>query len=104
MKVVYTPTARRHIETQLTFLIDKGAAAPARRLRHRITSFVTDFLARHPRACRHIDERDIFETWIPRTPYVIIYRVNASDDTLTVLALFHAAQDRSDFINPPKSS
>ena len=104
MKVVYTPTARHHIEAQLTYLINKGAAAPARRLRQRITSFVTDFLARHPRACRYIDERDIYETWIPRTPYVIIYRVSESNDTLTVLALFHAAQDRSEFINPPKSS
>ena len=103
MKVVYTPTARRHIETQLAYLIDKGAAAPARRLRHRITSFVTDFLARHPRACRYIGERDIFETWIPRTPYVIIYRVSEKSDTLTVLALFHAARDRTNF-NPPKSS
>ena len=103
MKVVYTQTARRHIDAQLTYLIDKGAAAPARRLRQRITSFVTDFLARHPRACRYIDERDIFETWIPRTPYVILYRVDEGTDTLTVLALFHAAQDRSNF-NPPTTT
>ena len=99
MKVVYTQTARRHIDAQLTYLIDKGAAAPARRLRQRITSFVTDFLARHPRACRYIDERDIFETWIPRTPYVILYRVDEHSKTVTVLLVTEGHRDWQDLLD-----
>lgn len=97
MKVVYTPTARRQIEAQLTYLVDRNATRAAERLRNRITSFVTGFLVRHPRASRFIAERNLFETWIPRTPYVVLYRVDDSADTLTVLALFHSAQDRTTF-------
>ena len=97
MKVVYTAVARRHIASQIGHLVDQGAVAPARRLRTRIASFVKNFLARHPRASRHIPERDIYETWIPRTPYVILYRVDDASDTLTILALFHTSQDRSRF-------
>ena len=98
MKVVYTATAQRHIAGQLTYLIDRGASGPAKRLRGRIRSFVTGFLARYPRASRSIPDRDLFETWIPDTPYVLLYRVDDANNTLTVLALFHAAQDRSKFV------
>lgn len=97
MKVVYTDTARRHIASQIGYLVDQGAVGPARRLRSRIAPFVKNFIARHPRASRHIPEHDIYETWIPRTPYVILYRVDVPSDTLTILALFHTSQDRSHF-------
>lgn len=97
MKVVYTDTARRHIASQIGYLVDQGAVAPARRLRTRVASFVRNFLARHPRAARHIHEHDIYETWIPRTPFIVMYRIDIAADTVTVLALFHTAQDRSRF-------
>ena len=97
MKVVYTTTARRQISAQLTYLVEQGAATTAKRFRVRIQSFVTDFLVRHPRASRYVLERDLFETWIPNTPYVLFYRVDTANNSLTVLALFHAAQDRSRF-------
>ena len=97
MKVVFTPTARRQIEAQLAYLVDRSATRAAERLRNRITSFVTGFLVRYPRASRFIAERSLFETWIPRTPYVVLYRVDDSAVTLTVLALFHRAQDRTTF-------
>lgn len=97
MKVVYTTTSRRHIANQIGYLLEQGAARPAKRLRTRITSFIRDFLARHPRTGRPIPEHDCFESYIPRTPYVVMYRIDAASDTLTVLALFHTAQDRSRF-------
>ena len=37
----------------------------------------------------------IYETWIAKTPFVIFYRVNTEAETITVLALFHHAQDRA---------
>ena len=97
MKVIYTPTARRQIEAQLIYLVDRSASSAPERLRNRITAFITGFLVRFPRASRFIAERSLFETWIPRTPYVVLYRVDDIDETLTVLALFHGAQDRSQF-------
>ena len=68
MKVVYTATARRHIAILLGYLIEQGAAKPAARLRRRITAFITDVVARYPRAAPHIAEADLRECWIPRTP------------------------------------
>jgi plasmid stabilization system protein ParE len=35
--------------------------------------------------------------WIPRTRYIVFYRVEG-EETLRILALFHSAQERSNFI------
>ena len=96
MRVVYTPTAARQIENQIAYLISQHAEAAAARMRERITSFASDVLAKHPKAGRHIREKDIYETWIPRTKYVIVYRLEPGD-VLRILALYHTSQDRSDF-------
>ena len=42
-------------------------------------SFITDFLTRHPKAGTHIPEKAIYEAWIPRTKYVLLYRIEAGD-------------------------
>ena len=94
MKVIYTATARRHIASQIGYLIDQGAPRPAARLRRRIADFITNFVARYPRAAPYIRELDIHECWIPRTPYMLQYRIDAEADTVIILALFHSAQDR----------
>ena len=100
MKVVYTPTAARQIESQIAYLVSRQAEAAARRARTRITSFVVDFLSVHPRAGKSLPEKGIWEIWIPRTKYVLFYRIEPGD-TLRVLALYHTSQDRSRF--DPKS-
>ena len=94
MNVEYTSTARRHIAAQIGFLIDRGAVRAARRLRSRIDNFIQGFVARHPRASRYIPQDEVYETWIPRTPYVLIYKFEPTRDTVTILALFHTSQDR----------
>lgn len=96
MKVVYTPTAARQIESQIAYLVSQGAGRAAVAARQRITTFVSDFLAIYPRTGRLIPEKEIYEIWIPRTRYILFYRVE-DEDTLRVLALFHSAQDRSTF-------
>ena len=96
MKVVYSPTAVRQIENQLTYLVSHGAERAAIAARERITSFVTLFLAQHPKTGRFISEKNIYEIWIPRTRFVVLYRLE-DDDVLRVLALFHTAQQRSGF-------
>lgn len=96
MKVVFTPTATRHIESQLEYLVSKGAVSAAIAARERITSFVSDFLVRYPRTGRFIPERQIYEIWIPRTRFVVFYRIERGN-VLTILAFFHTSQDRSAF-------
>jgi addiction module RelE/StbE family toxin len=38
--------------------------------------------------------RSTREWIVPRLPYIIVYRVDASADELVVIGVFHAAQDR----------
>jgi plasmid stabilization system protein ParE len=63
----------------------------------RLDSFLFKFLADNPFAGRRIDEGEIYEAWIARTPFVVFYKVEPAVDTITVLALFHHAQDRASF-------
>jgi plasmid stabilization system protein ParE len=95
MRVVYTPTAARQIESQIAFLVGQNADQAAVAARERM-GFIGDFLTRHPRTGRFIPKKQIYEIWIPRTRYVVFYRVD-NHDTLRILALFHTPQDRSDF-------
>ena len=94
MKVVYTATARRHIAILLGYLIEQGAAKPAARLRRRITAFITDVVARYPRAAPHIAEADGARVLVSAPPYVLQYRIDVINDVVVILALFHSAQDR----------
>jgi plasmid stabilization system protein ParE len=98
MRVVYTATASRQIESQITYLVSQHASGAAHRARARIMSFITDFLCRHPKAGTPVPEKGIFEAWIPRTKYVLLYRIEPGD-VLRILALYHTSQDRSGF-NP----
>jgi plasmid stabilization system protein ParE len=96
MKVLYTATAARQIDSQIAYLVSQHAEGAALRARARIMSFITDFLTRHPKAGTHIPEKAIYEAWIPRTKYVLLYRIEAGD-VLRILALYHTSQDRSGF-------
>jgi plasmid stabilization system protein ParE len=96
MRVVYTPTATRQIENQISYLVSQGAQRAAAAAHQRITSFIHDFLARYPKAGQLIPEKQIYEIWIPRTRFIVFYRIEARD-TLRILALFHSAQDRAGF-------
>lgn len=83
-------------EAQIEYLLSVGAVEPAQKARERVLSFIDNFLARYPKAGRFIPEQSIFEVWVPRTKYVLMYRIE-NTDVLRILALFHTSQDRSTF-------
>jgi hypothetical protein len=39
----------------------------------------------------------LYETMIPRTPFVIIYRIEDQHDIVRILGFFHFARDRTKF-------
>ena len=96
MTVRFSTHATDQLSSQLEYLLSKGAIEPARALRHRVLTFADDFLAVHPKAGTYIPERDIFEIWIPRTRFVLLYRIE-NDRDVRILALFHSSQDRARF-------
>ena len=97
MKIVLSPLARRQLASQIQYLVDQHAHRPAARLKRRVISYLNTHVAHFPKTGRAIPYRNTYETWIPRTPYVVIYRLDDRARTITVLALFHTAQDRTHF-------
>lgn len=93
MKIVIAPRARRELARQLGYLVDRGAAAAASRVEARLTSYIKHTVAKHPRTGTYIAERDIWETWVPRTKFVIWYRL--TDTELQVVRVWHTAQNRT---------
>jgi plasmid stabilization system protein ParE len=97
VRIDLAPLARRQFASQIQDLVDRHAHRAAARLKTRVMDFLKGHLARFPRAGRPIPYPNTHETWIPRTPYVVIYRINDDRQEIVVLALFHVAQDRSRF-------
>jgi hypothetical protein len=50
-----------------------------------------------PGAGSFISERQLYEWYITRTPFIVVYRIEDDAEIVRVLGFFHHAQDRSDF-------
>jgi plasmid stabilization system protein ParE len=97
MNVALSARVEADVAGQLQYGIDHFGRAVAERTFARVDTFLFQFLPAHPYAGKYLDGLGIYETWIAKTPFVIFYRVNAETDVITVLALFHHAQDRASF-------
>ncbi len=96
MKVVFTVNAREDIERRFAYSVENFGTSTAERIFNRVDRFIHDTLAHFPRTGRP-HPSGVLETWVPRTPFFIIYRIDTAAGTLTVLAVFHHAQDRTSF-------
>jgi plasmid stabilization system protein ParE len=94
MKVVIS----RRVEGELNHHFAEGVAKfgqrVAERTFQRVRRFLFESLSTFPYIGVHRPKHNVYETVIPRTPFVVFYRIDAAADTLTVVALFHHAQDR----------
>jgi len=97
VKVVLSARVEADIARQFQFGIDRFGRSVAERTFARVDEFLFQFLAASPYTGKYIDDRDIYEVWIAKTPFVVFYRVDVERDTITVLALYHHAQDRAWF-------
>ena len=93
MKIVFDRLAEQDLNNQIGYLIDQGAPTAARKLETRISAFVEMTLAAYPRTGTYLHHRALWETWVPRTRFVIWYRLKS--DELQVVRIWHAAQDRT---------
>ena len=93
MKLVITKTAEKQIRLQIDYLIEQHAPEAAERLRAQIYDFLHSFVLTWPRAANRLDKPDSYSVPVPRTPYVLYYRIK-DDDTIVVRALFHGRQMR----------
>lgn len=93
MKVVLSPEAARRLEAQIAFLRDSGAVDTADRLRARVMDFLSNHLARFPRTGHQLENRDLWEIWIPRTRLVLWYRIE--HERIVIATVWHTSQNRS---------
>ena len=97
MKVVFTPRAEADLARHLDYGIQHFGRPVAERTLRRLITYLDPFLVTYPRTATFHPEIDAFETWVPKTPFVIFFRLHPEHDILRVLAIFHHAQDRSQF-------
>ena len=97
MKLIITPSAEAQIDHQFAEGIARHGIKTAEKTFARVERFFAQTLAAYPRAGTFIAEPKLYEWYITRTPFIIIYRVETDADIVRVLGFFHHAQDRSGF-------
>lgn len=97
MKVVLSARVEADIAAQLEYGIERHGRRTAQRTFARVDTFLMSFLPNYPRTGKRIEPLGLYESWIARTPFIVMYRIEPDEATITVLALFHHAQDRSAF-------
>ena len=90
----------RRAAAQLEYHFEAGAGrfGPliAGRTFARVRHAIFDLLPANPELGAHRPNRDIFEFIVARTPFVVFYRYDRSDE-ITVVAIFNQSQDRDWF-------
>ena len=92
MRVVLAPEAAQRLEAQIAFLRDSGAGDAAERLRIRVMGFLSIHLARFARTGRWLEERELWEIWIPGTRLVLWYKIG--HERIEIATVWHVSQDR----------
>ena len=89
---VFTTEAETALESHVDYLLDQYAFRAAQELLTHIEIFVARTLCLFPAMGQRIEQKDLWETWIPGTRIVLWYRFD--DEMVTVITLWHTAQDR----------
>ena len=97
MKLVITPSAQRQIDNQFQYGVARHGHRTAQRTFSRVERFFLTTLVEYPRTGTYIAAKQIYERLIPRTPFVVIYRLETTQDIVRVLGVFHHAQNWADF-------
>ncbi len=92
MKLRYTANARNQIDAIHDFIANQNALAATQVVR-RIRA-AADGLMVFPKMAR-IGVVAFTHEWVVRgLPYIIVYEINATDDEIVILGVFHGARDR----------
>jgi plasmid stabilization system protein ParE len=96
MRLIITPRAQAQIDNQIQFGVARhGKKQTSERTFARVEPFFAESLIAFPRTGTFLPSVGLYETIIPRTPFVIIYRIEEQQDLVRLLGFFHYAQDRT---------
>jgi plasmid stabilization system protein ParE len=94
MRIVLSERVETEFERHFAYGVEKFGRPVAERTFKRVRQFLFESLAAYPRTGVYRARRDVYEVVIPRTPFIAFYRIGRGADVVTVVALFHDAQDR----------
>lgn len=97
MNLVIAPRAEQDINNQIDYGVQKFGRIVAERSFERIFDFLENVLIYYPRSGNFDPGTRTYTSWIPRTPFVVLYKIDKQKNDLIVVALYHHAQDRSSF-------
>jgi plasmid stabilization system protein ParE len=94
MRIVLSARVEAELERHFLRGVEKFGRPVAERTFKRVRRFLFETLAAFPRIGVYRARLNVYEVVIPRTPFIAFYRVEQAVDAVTVVALFHYAQDR----------
>ena len=97
MKVAYSERVEVELETYLREGIARFGRRVAESTFQKILHALNVTLGEQPYLGRLLPSRDVHRHVIARTPFVAHYHLDIVADEITVLAIFHGAQDRTEF-------
>ncbi len=95
MSIIYSPDFQRQIAAQYEYGSQRFGAATAARTYRRTISYIENNVQNYPRTGQWRPDIACFQTWVPKTPFVVFYRI--AGPNLEVLAMFNGSQDYSGY-------
>jgi plasmid stabilization system protein ParE len=85
-KLIFHPEARQDLKDRIEFIAGRvGWTSANRQLARAQASFKS--IEQFPRASKYNKRRDVYESWIPKTRLIVLYRVLEQDKVVYVLAI-----------------
>lgn len=94
MRIVLSERVEAELERHFSYGVEKFGRPVAERTFGRVRRFLFETLAAYPHTGVYRARQNVYEVVIPRTPFIAFYRIDQEVDAVTVVALFHYAQDR----------
>ena len=92
MQVVFHEAARDDLNELIDYVsIRAGQIIADKQLERVQSAFAT--IGQFPRASRYHHQLDVYESWLPRTRFIVFYRILASAELVVVLAIIDHAQN-----------
>ena len=94
MKVVITPRAQVQYDHQLRYGIARHGERTALSTFAQVNAYLSGTIALFPRFGGNDNESGPHTRAIPRTPFVVVYRIDDQAEVVEVIGFYHHAQDR----------
>src|SRR5215217_4633500 len=93
MRLRYTAEANQHLDAIYDYIAERNPVAATDVIRR--VRAAAERLGEFP-YIGHVGVVPTAREWVVKgLPYVIVHEVNANDDEVLILAIFHGAQDRT---------